>query len=573
MVVSGPVVPIGVRIGYAKAPEAKVVLMSLSNAATTFTCNGTTPTVTWQAADTVGYYAHVTVTGLSEFTEYGYTVTQGANSVSGSFRTLPGVKDDFSFYVITCDPNWRPTLFGSTPPTGHGFYKNIHEQVAARAHLPCAGILHIDDHGYNAYRMVYIDGGVAGPASTWGGVTGTYTVHDYVAAWFSYYGLLPDIDHGYTWDGIPNATQEAKINNAIGTNPDRVWCMQNLPVWPQWGDWEFQNDLGFDASTTNPDVDNGFHKTYVAGVGQFDGGGYLAWQYFMSHLQPPTARSADTVANHWAFSCGPVRIAAPDFITNSNNGGTDPTTGNNVLRSPLVSFTAMVGADQVVDLLNAVNTDDPFKLFGMSNSHRYLFGTDATEYAVLNGEYSSGVQHPWYNHQPTEYARFMTDVGATPKSLGDNPRTNGTHGVSVFMHGDLHTPYVYKHADAYCRFWEIGVATVHGSTAVKPGVVPEHSHQGTEVVYSYTAPGNSEDFALHGDDYAADGGPASYRHYFGARVDVYGSRSRPEMHITLYGWNDEVLWQGKFLANSSNEAFDTDYAAPDMVGTFGGALM
>lgn len=539
----GPQVPIGVRIGYAKAPNAKMVVMSLTGGTITVSCNGSDYPVVPTATDAdggahspAGYVGAVTLTGLSEFTEYSYTVTQVDNpgSVSGAFRTLPSENDDFCFYFITCDAN--ATLAGGEH-TGHGFYKNIRQQLAEPGALPCVGILHVDDHGYNSNRTF-----VSGKADGLDANNPMFfnTAYAYCAAWLNYYGLHSSTS-GSAGYGEADLTLNAYANNDIGRSPDRVWCHQNLPVWPQWGDWEFGNDIGMDYPTTNPGVPNGYHKTYTGSVGNKDGGGYLAWQTFMAPLQPPSIADADTDANHWAFDLGCIRVIATDGVTNCNGSVSDYTGDISINDANVTQVGSMLGADQIADILAVSLHHLPFTMLGMMNGVRYM--------ASSTSEWQSGAQHPIKNHCPSEFDALFASEG----SLSDKPATLFT------MNGDYHNGHVYKHeitdGAVPTDFYEIGAGTMSRSTNFAADTVLSETPMGSAFKGSVVEYIN------------AAVGVGKGHTYWGVKVSVYGSKQTREILVELMGAGSEVLWSGRFIGWRGTRKFSPDFQVCNIIGT------
>lgn len=549
----GPQVKIGVRIGYSKAPTAKMVVMSLTNGAASVDCNGTNHPITWVATDSdggaaspAGYSCNVEINGLSEFTSYEYTVTQGENVVTDSFYMLPGENDDFCFYAITCDATASPYGFSN----GEGVYKNIKEQVQAGG-LPCVGILHIDDMGYVSNRRFADSAAVGLDTQTPAQLNTQYA---FSAAWLNFYGLhasgsVETLAPGYeTGFGESTAsTTTANIDNS--RNPNRVWCMRNLPVWPQWGDWEFKNDIGFDFPTNNPDTPNPFHKTYTLGVGNRDGGGLLAWQQLCSHLQPPLINAANS--NAWAFDLGCIRVISADGITNANGAigtnysnplGTITTDDYNVI--PVASIH---GAAQVADILGAVDPNKQFTILGLMNGIRYM-----DNYV---SEWYSGTQHPIKNHCRAEWEALFTEAG----SFSDLPCTNNTQGILFTFNGDYHNGHVYHHqitdGTLPTDFYEIGCGTATMS--------PNHTAESLTTQLGGTYKGSTIDYL----DYTVDitDAPTPIHRAWGVRVDVYGSKAFKEIVITLFDSAGTVLWKNKFLGQLGNTKFASDFVVPKLI--------
>ena len=537
----GPQVAIGVRIGYAKAPTAKMVVMSLTGGAITVTCNGVGYTVTPISTDSdgganspAGYTTAVTITGLAEFTAYTYTITQvgNAGSVSGSFRTLPSQNDDFCFYFLTCDAN---AAVAGAQHTGHGFYKNIRQQIAAGG-LPCVGILHIDDHGYNSNRMC-MTGKADGLDTT--APSAANTAYAFCAAWLNFYGLHTS-SSASTGFSDADITTNIYANNDIGRSPDRVWCMQNLAVWPQWGDWEFDNDIGMDFPTTNPGVANGYHKTYTGNVGNKDGGGYLAWQKFMAPIQPPALNAAN--GNAWSMDLGCVRVIATDGITNSNGAITNYNNTIGANDANVTQIGSMLGSGQIADILSVGLHELPFTFLGLMNGVRYM--------ADMVYEWESGAQHPIKNHCPAEFASLFTSTG----SLTGKPATLFT------MNGDYHNGHVYHHkitdGAVTTNFYEIGAGTMSRSTnfsadQVLSGTPLGGAYKGS--VVEYITQGVGVEYAKHT--------------YWGVKVSVRGSKQTREMTIDLMGSDSSVIWSGRFIGWQGTRKFASDFKIANIVGT------
>lgn len=559
----GPQVKIGVRIGYAKAPTAKLIFMSLTGGTVTVTCSGggvagdvvLAPTDSDTANSPAGYIGTLEITGLAEFTQYTYTATKGADSVSGSFYTLPGWEDDFCFYAITCDAPVSAGVNGGWTD-GEGFYKDIKAQVQAGG-LPCVGILHLDDHGYTAARQ-FTDAAAVGLDAARPSKLNTH--YAFSASYLSFYGMYSSgsAEMGTDVGGFGDSEAYTTTGNIdIGRVPARVWCMQNLPVWPQWGDWEFESDLGFDRPTTSPtQVANAYHKTYTAGIGNKDGGGYLAWQTFMAPLQPPSVASNDPDCNLWAFNLGCTRVIAVDGITKSQGAVTSyGTLPPSLLVDDAQAVSSIFGTGQIADIKAAIDVSAAFTFLGLANGIRYM-----SEYAT---EFYSGAQHPIKDHCPSEFNALFTDAD----SLSAIPATSGQYGQLFTVHGDLHHGHVYRHqiTDGVVPtdFYEIGVGTVttsynHSALLYKNTSIPlleydiGESHRGSLIEYINKLVG-----------YMAD---TEYHTYWGARISVYGSRAIPELVIELFG-KDGVLWSGKFLGHKGAQKYSSTVEVAQIVGT------
>ena len=538
----GPQVKIGVRIGYAKAPDAVMVVMSLSNAAASVDCDGVNYPITWVATDgeavPAGYTATVPITGLAEFMEYDYTVTQGANTVTGNFYTLPGPQDDFCFYALTCDGEASVSDGNSD---GEGVYKTIKDRVAVDP-LPCVGILHIDDHGYTAARS-FTSAAAVGLAAA--NPQTLNTEYAFAAAWLNFYGMHAEGSGDSGFGESTAFTTTANID--IGRSPNRVWCMQNLPVWPQWGDWDFYNDIGMDFPTSDPAglAGNPFHKTYVGTVGQKDGGGYLAWQKFMAPLQPPLLNA--TNGNAWAFNLGCIKVIASDGITNCNGAISyySPNNPDGILLNDtegVTQVTSMLGSGQVADILAAIDPNMQFTIIGLMNGVRYM--------GKLNSEFDTGSQHPIKNHCPAEFNALFSSTG----SLADKVSTNNTRGITFTFNGDYHNGHVYHHqitdGTLPTDFYEIGLGTCTASY--------NHGASNVSTPLGADFKGSTIDYL----DYSV-GGDTGVHKAWGVKVSVYGAKAFKEVVIELFS-TTETLWAAKFIGQVGNNKFATDFVVPKL---------
>lgn len=529
---TGAQVQLGVRTGYATGTTCKISVASLD--AGEITVSGswgvTTFPITPAAVGevTVGYTGSAEITGLDEFTRYTFTVTQGAKSSSGSFMTAPGQRDDFSLFFASCDNN---TTHGS--PYTTGFWDKVHEYVASGA-LPTVGVMFVDDHGY-------VDGNRADDTAG----TGLMVSGAPLGKGAHYYGLVSDYAIAYMCDlGMLQDTENPYV--AWGRDADRVWCMQNLNYLPQWGDHEFTNDFAFDYNKLTATV---VGNTSVSGIAVW-AAGKAAWDAFMQPLMPPVFSGS----YGWAASYGCVNLIALDSITHGDGtwNRTDlPGVGTAVINS-------MFGATQIDALLTWLNTPEnqrPFNLFGMCNSVRYLTDNfSVTPGAVNYIVYNCGAQHPIYDHCLPEYQQLVTATGNTPPSLMDNPATNGLTGATIWLHGDIHHAAVTHHkkaaytGNAEENFYSVVLGTISGSTNFNMPIAVGESFGGTELV--------------------ADSGWTNPEHnYAGTRIDVYGSKSKPELHITLMDSTGATMWAGKWYAKSSNEPVGLAYSLPRHAGT------
>jgi hypothetical protein len=254
----------------------------------------------------------------------------------------------------------------------------------------------------------------------------------------------------------------------------------------------------------------------------------------MQPLQPPSAAVSDLNANLWHFNIGPVQIVAPDCITNSTGNVTD----YEVIPSTAVS--SIMGTSQIDDVLATIDRSLPFTFIGLPNGIKYPLAT--------RSEYTLGTQHPIKDHCPTEFAKLFTD---------DDSLFDKQPGVVLTLHGDHHNGHVYHHTITGVHtadFYEICAGTVTGSVnhPVSGDPAIGSTYDGTRIEAYETRVG-----AL----------PKEFAYYFGVRVDVYGSRSRREVVITLFDYESVEMWSGKFIEGAGNTKFDAMSYVARVVGS------
>lgn len=525
-------VQLGVRTGYATETSCKIVVASLADGDVTITGSWGTTTIT--AANMVaigaGFVGNTTITGLSSFTRYNFTATQGAKSTSGSFMTAPAVRDDFSLFFAGCDSHKLTGNGGNVT----GFWNKVHD-YAVNGALETAGVFFVDDHGY-VDRCVVDDTAGTGLAvsDTTNGVQYNANVADYAIGYMAFLGMLGDTEQ----DAV-----------AWGRDSDRVWCNQNLNYLPQWGDHEFMNDFGFVCNAGTAAPISGINPT-KSGADVF-AAGKAAWDAFFKPLMPTPLDGG----YGWAMSLGCVNLIAPDGITNATG---DWDVGTEIPSDAGGQIGTLFGDTQIDAILAYVNANPkPFNLFGIGYGIRYL---EAYSTPGASGVFSHGSQGAMYNHVLTEYQRLFTGdpaVANPQPSLMKSNYTNGVAGSTILLHGDYHHACVLHHQKAaYAdnlaeNFYSVHLGTINGSTNFSMPLAEGASYDGTTLEYTSgwtnSTPGN--------------------HNYAGMRIDVYGSRSRPELYVTLMDSTGATMWAGKWMARSSNEALDTSYEVPSMVGT------
>lgn len=525
--------------GYATATTCKLLVVTLNDPASnpvTVTVNGSTYTaaLTARGSPTVCWTGTVTVTGLSEFTRYTWSVAQGVNSDSGSLMTTPGWRDDWMFVFASCD---NATHNSSDIALAAGAWYDIERRIAASAY-PCAGMLFVDDLGYVDTKQITD----AATGLSNGVPQTTLALNDYLVAWCCYLGMLgPD-----TTAGPSDSTDVNERRIWYPRETSRAWCRKNINWWPQWGDHEFANDQGWDNDAPVSTAGSNARWTTYATV---DGPGKTAWDTFMGQIQPPrTNMTRDTLANHWVMRVGCVTFACPDAITRSDSAIIEATP------YPTTAITTMYGTNQIDDMLAAINTEaGAFTVLGMGNSLRY----PTSNYATLS-EYNSGAQHPIYDHCLGEYQRLFTrtNYGADPASLMANKRTNGVAGTLISLHGDYHRAHAYKMKApsaaniAAEEFYAIGVGTVGGTTNM-----PVQDTNAASIVGATAA--NVE--------VAAAGVANEYNGvatFWNMVCTVRGSQYPEDLHVRVGNYQDAEVCNYRFLSGCGNLPVPESYTAP-----------
>lgn len=514
--------PFGVRYGNPTATTRTMILSSLVNTAMSVLCNGVTYPVTLTAVGAdkgsapaqAGYVGNITISGLVANLSYPYTVTQGANSRAGSIaKFITDTSADYSIFILACD---NP-LVTDNGLSISGLYPTIKDYVL-NGPLPTVGYFHSDDLGY-------VDGSFVDDVTNGLGVhksTGlpqtSLKEYDYSIGYLAQLGLMADINTSY--------------DTEFGRDEYRVWVRENLPLMPQWGNHEFDGlmgtmEAGAIAVQTGA-VPNAYHKTALG----YNGVALVAWNNFFKPLQPDITansfiRSAGAVnGNHWGINLPNLQIVGLDNITYSSG----------------VASTQAYGPNIIDDALTYLNTTVPFKIPLMNHSIRSL------------GVNNQGAHYALENYVPTEYKRMFTALGGSPKSIMDNPNTNGNVGVTVTVHGDYHAGQVTQNnqvlaGQATESFYSITGATVDGSAGHGAFGIIGHTYS--------AAAGEAVTGSTLKYRRTADSVPKAYV----VRVDIYGSKSVKEMVINLIA-QEGTVWSGRWLARSSNEIFPATWVKP-----------
>lgn len=432
-----------------------------------------------------------TLSSLTASTEYSYTATQGANSITGTFRTAPEAADDFSFFVGTCDN------VSSLGGDAAGMYTHIKDYMQNGA-LPTACLIHLDDHyGYVDRNAVDDTAGTGHRIlESAADARDSATVYDYAVGVAANLGLYSDAGDPYV---------------AGGHDTDRQYVFGNLPVWPQWGDHDLgANNMGWDVAIDGAGGPPTSTTQYTNAK--------AVWDKVLLPLQPTAIDGANS--NAWGANLGCTYIAAMDGVSTASGNGT-------VEAAP----TTLFGATQIASVLSGLNNTQPFKILGLANGIRYL-----TEGVGTFTENSSGSQLPIALHA-TEYQALFTDNNA----LMDLPQTNGKQGTFLTVHGDYHGLKMQKNLGTNGThdewFYSINSGTLTGAINFKKipaSTTPYEAIAGeiSTVEYSDGSPSGTGD---------------NQHNYWALRFDVYGSRYPKELHVYLLDKTNTEVFSRKFV--------------------------
>lgn len=455
-----------VRMGYCSRNTAAISIVALRDTApVSITCSGGSPAITtpltglgddhptYGAGQYAIFYAKADITGLSPGTLYTYTVTQGSQTVSGSFRTMPAADQPYAFLVGTCE---HAEQF--TPVDVH----RVMREYAEAQDVPVYFYAHIDDLHYTdsmrfwGYQPSNGQDALTGLSLSNTGAGGdpedTGLAWDYALTWAGYFGLLPG------W--------------AYTVRPSRMWWHQNMPMWAQWGDHEvasnWQRGHGgqgdwygpkeWAGTVTDPDF---------APVGTnnfFDTVAQPLWRALFGQCMPPRLGAT---GEHWGTSFGPVAFAAADMNTFAD-GRHYLTTGTG----------AGCGrkSDGTVDLGASGNASLPYLGSGQIGELLSFYTSEAKPFNIFftsNG--ISSHNEPWAQWWVSDFDDFIkrTSIGVL-----NNSRLNGSVGKLTVLKGDTHSLHVLSHhangtagglgGASYNgpELWEICPGTINGSGTV-----------------------------------------------------------------------------------------------------------
>lgn len=442
----------------------------------------------------------------TEFVQLAWTATQAEQTDSDAIWTQPGLRSDFRILELTC--NLIDYADEEQGEPNHGCWALAEQLIKDDASPPVAATHLIDD-------IVYVDGvqiddtGYSGKVST-GRPDTTLKQFDYALGYAGGFGGLCG-NAADPFGCVPG-----------GLIPGLQYTLGNSRFREILGNHELGAGMGRPETvggTNGAARPNPFHATGTPGVdAPRDGAGIVVYNQLFGPLHGQRlAVMRDANALHYYDDFGPLRVVMTDIITN-HTGTLGPTA---------------LGDDQIDDVLEMVDTDHPFKVVMLAHTPR-AFSDGSAGFHDLSALY------------PSDYNRLMVATGNTPKSLMDNPRTNGIYGSLTIDQGDAHSGLVkwcYAPADD-------NVAREH-VYVIQLGTVTRTSglHSGTSFANGYDDVAGSMVCEYRRD--AAMRGP-----HLLERI-VYGSEVPPRQHLRM--WREtavagefDIAWERHIVQYQGN---------------------
>lgn len=303
---------------------AYIMLSTLDNAnAVTATCSAgsvVVGTITDKHGSTYIGTGKITITGLLASTKYTYTVTQGSESYSGSFRTKPSTQTEKHSLIFATCTNWR-----ARQPTCYKDIKNTileYESIA-----PVVKLMHIDDVCY--VDDLEVSSSTTLPSSS-GAPQDTGLVSDFAIAWAAWHGHEPQYGM-FTEDNFQWVLRNVSHNMSGGDHmTEGNHCRGQIGA----GDY------------------HGCNRGAGAAVANLEENSIEAWDSFIGDGNPVTLGSGTDM--HWGTEIGPVRYVSPDTIKYSVPYDGADTTND------------LFGATQLAEIKAYLNVDTvPFKCMMM----------------------------------------------------------------------------------------------------------------------------------------------------------------------------------------------------------------
>jgi len=417
----------------------------------------------------------VTASGIT-----GHTATQGSNSISGTIPAFPQAGQNYTLPVTACDDGGEATAIGSA---GYSYIRSLYDSGVTVPFM-----LKTDDPVYADLTQVD-DSSFSGHQST-GAANTTLKEYDYALAYVAQLGLLGDPSDDAIRDGH---------------DPDRKWCLRNIPHLFMMGDHPFTDNIGW---------------TNVAQSTAQWAPGIAVWDALYGSVMPPRLSGESdftdhTEAMHWGISLGDIRIFVGDRTTVADGS------------AGLVSY----GDTQIDEGLTYLNAGSEFhKVMVLGSCIRYLDGDE---------DGASGANEPLYNERPVEYQRLVTDDADISGQDGMQERYNDAAGAwtwSVWT-CDHHNGQALRHEKAAAGNFDVTESYVSITAGTSFG------NQNHSVDISLVPGASFSDTTM---DYVSQDYASNTRINTLGLIEVDGTRSTKRVIQKLVRTNHEVLWQGQW---------------------------
>ena len=405
------------RVGAVDETTAKITFVSKSTVAPTVSCSGGvvvvgTPDDRYNTGGNSIATVLITITGLSGYTDYTYTINQAGDVINGSFKTMPDKSTPFSYIVISCD---HPSNnYGQNP------WKLIRSLMSAD--IPLAAVFHIDDVSYvDKVQVNDADTTIlsTGEAQT----TGLGT--DYAIGWAHYYGL------------IEGGTGTGSFGIGKTDSPDRNYVFQNLPSFLSGGDHAVEDNHCRGALV------NGVPNTDYHGCDRTGGGleevAKAEWEAFIGDANATPLRADKW---HWGCEIGCMKFALYDYSLYS-----DPY--DSVLNPDPVGYSA----EQIGDI-NTYLSDSTF------DYKCHLMESPPTTYG-----------NPWKNWHPTEADGWKTTFDADDNLNGVDGNSFAVCGDCHALFAVKHDTFWY-----FCTGAFNGTSLVNSAQETPGSIANLNSH-------------------------------------------------------------------------------------------------
>jgi len=312
------------HVGDASQTQCKIAYSTLVDSPVSLTVTGIAPANITDSGRTdqhgtvfigTGYF---TITGLSAFTKYTFMISQGSETYSGSFWTMPSSQNEpYSFIMHTC------TYYKDVGPLSFRDMRHVAEEYESTA--PVVYLFDIDDVMYtdNLHATNNIDLPNQTNQPQFSGLAS-----DYAVGWAIWHG------------------HESRYQNF--QDPDALWTHWNIASGKTGGDHAIEGNhcRGVVGNSDYSGCDRTLEATAIG-----------VWNAFIGDANPQMLGISGT---YWGKEIGPVRFAAIDEFSFS-----DPADGTNFYESRTTH--PMLGDQQITDIQNYLDVNTiPFKTMCMS---------------------------------------------------------------------------------------------------------------------------------------------------------------------------------------------------------------